>query len=503
MRISARGFSLWAVFLMAALLPAGAFAQERTGEILGVVTDESGAPVPGALVRAESKTLPRGLETTTDNGGRYMLQNVPVGTYTVTVALTGFKTIKQMVEVRIASIITLNPRLTVGSLSEAVEVVGNALSIDPTSSRAATNITTAQIENLAKGSRGFQALLTLAPGVRAEVKAGSAGVGGISVDGATGSENAYYIDGVEVSDLRRGSLGSANAIPLDFVQEVAVKSGGFEAEFGGATGGVINVATRSGSNEYHGTAGFQFTGSGLNGTDRGYYQRSVSNADKAEFFQPKEDDYKMLFPSFSLSGPILKDRLNVFMSYAPEREQTTRAVDYPTGGRQFKQDWTRHYGISRLDYSPTSKLQFNTTYMWSPMKGKGRLPTRDPRIAAPSNDLSIQGGYTPAQAYTASLNFIPTSKLVVSARYGYRYFNDKDGNYGLPQQGFVTYQTSAAQSKTPVPAQFAQGTGFSNISTNFGTEYDITTRHNVYLDASYTAALGKHLHTFKAGYAIN
>src|SRR5437870_11083742 len=108
MRISARGFSLWAAVLMAALLPAGAFAQERTGEILGVVTDESGAPVPGALVRAESKTLPRGLETTTDNGGRYMLQNVPIGTYTITVTLSGFRTIKQTVDVRIASIITLN-----------------------------------------------------------------------------------------------------------------------------------------------------------------------------------------------------------------------------------------------------------------------------------------------------------------------------------------------------------------------------------------------------------
>ena len=503
MRVSARGFSLWPVLLLMVLLPGISLAQERTGEILGMVTDESGAPVPGALVRAESKTLPRGLETTTDNSGRYMLQNVPIGTYTLTTSLSGFKTVKQAVDVRIASIITLNPRLTVGSLSEAVEVVGSALSIDPTSSRAATNITTAQIENLAKGSRGFQSLLTMAPGVRAEVKAGSAGVGGIAVDGATGSENAYYIDGVEVSDLRRGSLGTANAIPLDFVQEVAVKSGGFEAEFGGATGGVINVATRSGSNEYHGTAGFQFTGSGLNDKDRGYYQRSVSNADRAEFFQPKEDDYKLFFPSFSLSGPVIRDRLNLYLSYAPEREQTTRIIDYASGARQFKQDWTRHYGISRLDFSPASNLQFNTTYMWSPTKDKGRLPTRDPRIAAPSNDVSIQGGYVPAQAYTASLNYIPTSKLVLSARYGYRYFDDKDGNYGLPQQGFVTYQTSAAQSKTPVPAQFAQGTGFSNISTNFGTEYDITTRHNVYLDASYTAAMGKHLHTFKAGYAIN
>ena len=117
MRVSARSFSLRAVLLLTLLIPGVSLAQERTGEILGMVMDESGAPVPGALVRAESKTLPRGREATTDNSGRYMLQNVPVGMYTVTVSLSGFRTIKQTVEVRIASIITLNPRLTVGSLS--------------------------------------------------------------------------------------------------------------------------------------------------------------------------------------------------------------------------------------------------------------------------------------------------------------------------------------------------------------------------------------------------
>jgi len=213
MRVSVRKLLLLVLFVLAAVVPGIALAQEATGEFLGTVTDESGAPVPGALIRAESKTLPRGLETTSDGKGRYILQNVPVGSYTVTVALSGFNAIKQVVEVRIASIITFNPRLAVGSLTEAVEVVGSALSIDPTSSRAATNITSSQIENLPKGSRGFQSLLTLAPGVRAEVKSGSAGVGGIAVDGASGTENAFYIDGVEVSDLRRGSLGTANAIP--------------------------------------------------------------------------------------------------------------------------------------------------------------------------------------------------------------------------------------------------------------------------------------------------
>ncbi len=478
-----------------------AVAQERTGELSGIVADESGAPVAGAALTAESKTLPKGLQTTTDGTGRYRFFNMPIGVYTITVSQTGFSPVKHTVEVKLGSQITFNAKLAVGQMTEAIEVTVGVTTIDPTSSRTATNITSSQIENLAKGSRGFQSLLTLAPGVRAEVKAGSAGVGGISVDGATGSENAYYIDGVEVSDLRRGSLGTSNAIPLDFVQEVQVKSGGFEAEYGGATGGVINVATRSGSNEYHGVLGYQFTGSALNTQYRGYYQRSVANANVAEFFQPKEDDYRISYPSFMLSGPILKDKLNFYTSYAPDLESTTRSVDYASAGKNFDQDWKRHYAIGRLDFSPTSNLRFNTTYIWSPSKRLGQLPTRDPRIAAPSNDQSIQGGVTPSQAYTASATYNPTSKLVLSARYGYKYYNDKDGNYGLPQQGFVFYSTSSAQAGLPVPNP--GGTGFSNISSNFGTERDITTRHNVYLDATYAATLGGQSHTFKAGYALN
>jgi len=484
------------------LAPVGAvFAQERTGEIQGIVSDEQGAAIPGATVTAESKTLPKPLQAISDSQGRFRFFNVPIGTYTMTVSLTGFSTHKQTVEVKLGSQITANAKLGVGQVTEVIEVTGTVLSIDPTSSRTATNITSAQIENLAKGSRGFQSLLTIAPGVRAEVKAGSAGVGGIAVDGATGSENAYYIDGVEVSDLRRGSLGTQNAIPLDFVQEVQVKSGGFEAEFGGATGGVVNVATRTGSNEYHGSIGFQYTGSGVNSTDRGYYQRAVTNADKAEFFQPREDNYHIYYPTATFSGPILKDRLNFYASYAPDLEKTTRTVDYGTGSRQFDQDWKRHYGMGRLDFSPTSNLRLNTTYIWSATKRAGSLPIRDPRIAAPSNDLSVQGGYVPAQAYTASATYTPTSKLVLSARYGYKYFNDKDGNYGLPQQGFVTYQTSSTAAGLPVPNP--GGTGYQNISTNFGTEEDITTRRNVYLDATYATSIGSQAHTFKVGYALN
>ncbi len=493
--VTLRTLALGAAVLL--LLGGQVLAQERTGEIGGTVVDESGAPVPGATILAESPTVPRPLQTVSDAQGRYRLFNVPVGNYTITTTLPGFRTEKQNVEVRLGSQITLNPKMSIGQVTEVVEVVGGALSIDPTSSRSATNITAEQIDNLAKAGRTFNSLLAMAPGVFLEPKNGNAGVGAVQVAGSSGAENAFYVDGAEVSDLRRGSLRESNAIPFEFVQEIQVKSGGFEAEFGGATGGVINVATRSGTNEFHGSIGASYTGSGLNSPDRPFYQRSPLNANLADFFQPKEDDYSIWAPSATFGGPILKDRVHFFTAYSPDLEHSTRVIPYASGTRTFEQDRKRHFSLARIDVSPSSKLQLNASYLWSPSKRNGTLPNRDIRVAAPSNDQSIQGGFVPAQTATAGLNWTPSSKFVFSARYGYKYQNDKDGNYGVPFAPFTTYQTASAAAGLPVP--LPGNNGFNTVSSTLTTLFDVTTRHNVYLDATYVAGA----HTLKAGYALN
>ena len=501
MRLTTIGRGLLFGLVLSLSLGVLASAQERSGEIQGLVTDEQGAAVPGAVVTAESRALPKGLQTVSDAQGRYRFLTVPLGTYTLTFSLTGFSTHKQTVEVKLGSQITANAKMGVGQVTEVIEVTGTALSIDPTSSRSGTNITSDQIENLAKAGRGFNSLLSMAPGVFLEPKNGSRGVGGVQVGGSSGSENGFYVDGTEVSDLRRGSLRDSNNIPLEMIQEVQVKTGGYEAEFGGATGGVVNVATKSGTNEFHGSIGTQYTGSGLNGRDRGFYQRSAADANVSEFFQPREDDYSILSPSFTLGGPILKDKLNFFTAYSPDIESTTRNNPYASGARSFDQDRKRHYSLGRLDFTPNSKVQMNVSYIWSPSKRNGQLPNRDERISAPSNDQSIQGGYLPAQQLSAGVNWTPAANLVVSARYGYKYQNDKDGNYGLSQDPYIRYQTASAAAGLPVPTPGANQ--FTNVSSTFGIAKDITTRHNAYFDLTYVATLGGQQHTFKGGYTLN
>ena len=162
--------------------------------------------------------------------------------------------------------------------------------------------------------------------------------------------------------------------------------------------------------------------------------------------------------------------------------------------------------MARLDYSPSQKIQVNTSYLWTPIRSRGLLTGTDPRVAPPSTDLSKGGGFTPANAYTASFTWSPTSKLVFSARYGYKYLNDKGNTYGLATVPLVLYQRATSGSSyvgPPVPSQFAGAAGFQNVSNTFNVIYDVTTRHNLYLDGSYLARIGGQQHYLKGGFSLN
>ncbi len=483
-----------------------ALAQENTGSIRGTVKDQSGAIVPGVVVNASSPSLVRPIDAVTDDAGVYVFSKLPIGAYTVTATLPGFKTAKkENISVTLGSELTLDFSMEVGSTSETVTVTAASEAMEVTSSKTVTNITEAIIDATPKGRR-FDTILGYAPGVRREPKAGSAGVGGYQVDGASGSENVFIIDGVEVSDIRRGSLGVDNSIPFEFVREVEVKSGGFEAQYGGAVGGVINVVTKSGTNKFHGQGALLFTNAGLNSRPRGTWIRVPGVVTQREFFRQKEDEYRTFYPGFELGGPILKDRLHFFTGYFPEASRTERTTTFVSDGstRVSTNRTIRHYALSRLDYAPSQKVQINTSYLWSPIRNSGSLYGTDGRIAPPTSNLTIQGGYRPSSAYTASVAYIPSPKFTLGARYGYKFLNDKDGNYGKPVAPYLIWSTnSSQQTSPPVPAQWQGNAGKTNVSNTFLVLRDITTRHNVYLDGSYLNRLLGQQHHFEAGYALN
>ena len=241
--------------LVAIAIPA--FAQETTGSIRGRVVDAQGLAVPGVTVTA---TGTQGAKTTTtDTEGRFTVPFLTPGAYTIKAELQGFKTAENKdVNIGVGQAVDLTFKLDVGGLTETVQVAGTARVVDTTSTTIGSTLSSDMLAQIPVGRRVADTLY-LAPGVSSS---GTAGRMNPSISGGTGLENNYVVDGANVTNMGFGGLGSysltygslGNSTPFDFVKEIQVKTGGYEAEFGQATGGVVNVITKSGSNLFRGSA---------------------------------------------------------------------------------------------------------------------------------------------------------------------------------------------------------------------------------------------------------
>ncbi|PYS66393.1 MAG: hypothetical protein DMF74_01235, partial [Acidobacteria bacterium] len=283
-----------------------AFGQETTGSIRGNVKDPNGAAVPNATVKATNPQ--RSFTTTTNSQGEYeFTDQLPPDVYTVTASASGFSEVKRPdVQVLLGKTILVNIDLAVAGTSATVTVTGNQEPlVDVSSSKTATNVSQQQIDVLPKGLN-FSSIINVAPGARNEPNAG-----GFQIDGSSGSENRFIVDGLDVTRIFGGTLGSTKNIPYDFVQQLQVKSAGYEAEFGGATGGVVNLATRSGSNDWHGEVRMDYTSSALRAHDNPAARRKLTDLTQLEYFKnPRgKDNTRQITPTVSVGGPILKNRL--------------------------------------------------------------------------------------------------------------------------------------------------------------------------------------------------
>ena len=326
----------FAALMVALLLASPLAAQELRGAIEGVVRDTSGAVLPGVTVEAKSDSGAV-LTTTTDDTGSYRFPALAPGTYVVTATLQGFQP-GNVPDVRIGlgQIKKVDFPLSLQGVAETVQVTAESPLVDVRQSARQTNIRNEQVELLPKG-RDFTTLVTQAPGANQEAK-----LGGLSIDGASAGENRYIIDGIETTNIQTGVSGM-NLI-ADFVEEVQVKSSGYTAEFGGATGGVINVLTKSGTNAFHGTALFNWEGSQLSGgnvpafgttdvtiaTGVRNLRLNPSDATKAEYVTYPEDNVNRIEPGFSIGGPIVTNRAWFYGAYLPAITSIERTVNAST-----------------------------------------------------------------------------------------------------------------------------------------------------------------------------
>ena len=307
-------------------LTGAAFAQETSGTLTGRLVDTQGLAVPGATVTV---TGPQGSRSfVTDEQGRFSAPFLTPGTYDVRAELQGFKAVDvRGISVSIGQTTEINVKMEVGGLTETVEVVSSAAIVDTTSTTVGTTLTSEMLQRVPVGRR-FSDTLYLAPGVSSS---GSAGRANPSMSGGSGLDNQYVVDGVNVTNQGYGALGSysivfgslGNATPFDFIKEVQVKTGGYEAEFGQSMGGVVNVVTKSGSNDLRGSA-------------FGYAQPEALSAEY-KTFQSVEGTVNTVAQQRSdvgveIGGPILQNRLFFFAAINPAWEtRTFIAPDDPTG----------------------------------------------------------------------------------------------------------------------------------------------------------------------------
>lgn len=531
--------------LLALSAASGAFAQETTAGIQGVVKDPSGSVIANASVEVASPALIGVRRLVTDSAGAYRFSALSPGLYSITVTSAGFRTYRQTgIELTVGRLPNIDIRLEVGAVAETVEVSDVSPIVDVTRSNAAVVVDRETLNNIPKG-RSFQSVIPFAAGARQEPLQGGTSTrdNGYQIDGASDSENVYLVDGVNITDIKSGGVGKN--FQVDFIEEVQIKSGGFEAEYGGALGGVINVVPKRGSNQWHGSLLTYVRSNVLNANDAcasGYTSGSTNPATFAgfsttcglrlnprlpsasaanrldgtpEYYIPAKDGRNIIEPGFVLGGAILKDRLWVSTGYIPTLDtihRTTTFTSANAGPRNLTQSYTQHNMYTRLDYRMFDQLRLFGAWNYSYSRTQGQLgqpdsPARQLNAGAstdPNTFRSDAGSVNPNALYTFGGDWTPTSKLVVSVRYGY-FFNNNEQR-GTPVGTRYVYQATVnAASKdlagNAFPTSAFNTSGFANLPSNLATSFDAYKRKGVNADASYF--VGRFLggtHTFKGGY---
>ncbi len=532
------------------LFTASVWAQETTGGLQGTVKDATGAVVPKATVVLKSSSLAGAKELVTDASGYYRFSNLPPGEYTMTINAKGFKTEKREgMKIEVGHLPSVEITLEIGAESVTVEVNADAPIIDTTTTQTLTNVTSDALSNLPTGT-SFQSVIELAPMAHNEPLAGFAGgtggsmpgssgngrAIGYSIGGAADSESSYLVEGQDTENIS-GGFSKAD-VPMDFIQEVQIKTSGVSAEYGGALGGVINVVMKKGSNEFHGGLFTSFRG---NTADANQYSpilrydpsgagSSATQDPNIQFYQRKADTYSVLQPGAYVGGPILQDKLWFFLGLAPILDSTSREVDFSAqdsnaGKLNFSQNSKTYYATGRLDYAATQKIRLFGSWLYQYERELGdALPTADPiasqsallntSTTSPITSYSYDYGYSaPNSTWNFGADVTLTQKLVSTTRYGYFFENYHD--FGWDTTGVdLNWASSGATSSgtpgndntgNPLPTALALTAGSSTLAYNpTYTVFNANKHIQFNQDFSYFISSGSWgTHNIKVGYQLN
>ncbi len=288
----------------ATVLCSGRASAQGDAVLIGRVTDASSKrPVADVVATVTSPSLPDEQLVVTDSSGVYRIPDLPPGKYTLRLEKDGYQTyVRDDIGLRADTTIRLNAQLLPEELkSEEVVVIGHAPTIDVGSTSTGGNVSSEFVRRIpvappsAKGAatRSFEAVAEVTPGAQFDPY-------GVSINGATSPENRYVLDGMTINTPNLGVLGTP--FSMEFVKEINVMSGGYMPEYGRATGGILNVVTKSGSNEFHGSAFANITPGGLEG-NRAVVRRNGTTILTEPSLSYQEDI------GFDVGGPIIQDKI--------------------------------------------------------------------------------------------------------------------------------------------------------------------------------------------------
>ncbi len=402
-----------------ALAPSLAFAQAQatTGVIEGTVSDPSGAPVPGAsvAVRNTATNLERSL--TTDGDGRFRALLLPLGPYRVTVTQKGFATlVRDGIELTVGQSANLPLILKVSSIQEEIVVSADSSLIETTRAEGADRINQAAIRGLPNNGRNFLDFAKLTPGV--SIVQGPDG-DEMTVNGQKGIHNNVSVDGADFNNPffgeQRGGQRPAFTFNLDAVQEVVVVAEGAPAEFGRSSGGFVNVVTKSGTNQVHGTLHAYFKDDALSSPPK--------NADGTEAAKYPFSQQQF---GFTLGGPIRKDELFYFV-----------ALDYQNG---------------------------DSTKQADPARIEPRVVDYFASIGSPDENAPIERT-NDARVFLAKLDWQASARHLATLRYSYTWSEQKNGTFDVDSWG------TSANAVEKDYSHAVTGSVISNLSTTLLNEF--------------------------------
>jgi Carboxypeptidase regulatory-like domain/TonB dependent receptor len=417
-------------FLCAGASSAWAQATTAAGTLQGTVTDPTAAVIPGANVTISNKSTGLQRTETTNNTGSYVFNLLPAGIYEVRVTAKGFASgLYENVELFVGRTTTIDARLSPSQQTETVTVeAGGAALVDLQKTDVSQPISPAEVENMPLNSRDFVSLAILAPGARpvTSYDPTKARYGVFSVDGSSGRNVNMTVNGVDNKDNSVG--GPVMQLPLEAIEEFNISTQRFSAANGRSEGAAVNVVTKSGTNQFHGSLFFQDQNQVFDALD--YFQEAAhgGNGQKAPFSRQEFGG--------SIGGPVKKDK--TFLFFAIERERQTTSINTTSTSYLNDQalasvpnlplkldptqvipipyyDW-RYNG--RVDHRINDKNTFSASYTNQNNRG---LNDQDTTTA----DLS-QNNFTTNQLIiaNATLNSVISPTIVNSATVGYQYWNN-------------------------------------------------------------------------------